>query len=276
MVNVLSKLNNLVKVKRIQANFPSLGRAWMHTVATLSEQDTLVNGFHSIGIVDLGDLNDPFATLPIVGLDGVVDASSLLQAGGHDTMDLIYNSYRVEASVLKMRVVDDLQRVTTYASTNHTSATTAGTTTSDPHTPFILCAIPSVEGASPADTWYKCMNHPLMIQSTVVQPDLNTSDIGYLTIEIPNHQEMMHAWSRQAGGEIGQEMSFTTMAAGPQTGEQPLIHLFICTLDASSDELTEVFIEMDLWQDTTFGKFTADNTGLAVTLGQDHKPTVTG
>lgn len=217
MVNATRRLKKLAKVTRIKSTFPNFGISWMKTQATILDSgNSFVNGFISIGSMEIGDINDPFSALNVVGIDGTVE-NSLMQAGGHDTMDLIYNAYRVVAAVIRFRIADDTQRITNYASTNHTSATTAGTTTMPIFDNFYLVVVVGSDDDVVATTenWHSIMNHPMAFKSSLIQVDLNRSSMGFLELEIPDFDWIMEHYFRNQDTDIDQFESFQTMATGP-------------------------------------------------------------
>lgn len=233
------------------------------------------SGRLALGQLDLGDLNDPFGATIIVGIDGTAEAS-LMQAGGHDTMDLIYNSYLVNSSVIKFVIADDTQRKTTYASSNHITATTAGTTTTGVLDAFYFVCIVSADTEEPVTNWHRIMNHPMAFKSNLITPETHRQDTGRLTLELPDHMWLQETFYQFTGADMAQLGHFNPMAGGTQTGSSPVIHMYLCAIDGSTDSAVDVVISIELWQNVTFSKRGVDDSATAIIVAGDHVPTVTG
>lgn len=276
------KLRNFEKSRYINAEWPTFAHTSAKTTGvTPLVTPTLTNGFEPLGVLQPTAYQDPFGTVATVGIDGVIDTDSLIEATGHDLLAVVYTSYRVYSStfVIKIHQLPHVP-VFTQSATDFTGSaqTPTYTMTSNMNEYHTLVAIPSVTSTAVAVTWHEAMQHPLAIKKTI-RPAKGRSAGPSTTMKLKlDHTWFIKKMLRHSTQDVGgNELAWISMISDPGTGQNIFWHLYICSFSNSASSADHGFgISYTSYQQIMLSKFDGSDNSIVEEVAEDYDVTVTG
>lgn len=277
---IFRRIERDTRVKWIAPVFPPFARTSVKTEAGIHAiSKTLSDGFLLIGTITAADFDDPLGDLDVIGLDGAIDADSLFEGQGHDKFNLIYNSYRVLGSTLVFNIQHDINptQVSFDDTDGAAGASTSGTFTSIQHDQLYLVIIPSSIQTTAIHNWHELMHYPWSRKIKLPGPGRNKSGkMVSIKISIPDHVKMHNLTFQDNATDQGQVTRMLAFNAGASNGQHMSYQVYLADSAGSSSATNIITYKAKLYQQILMSKIPADDQSVAVTLGDDFKPTTTG
>ncbi len=272
----------------IGSTFPHVAKTMFTTTAgvkLLTSDDTLSNGFLSLGNMLPSSLEDCMGGLPSVEA-GVLQAATI-NAQGADEIARIYHQYRVYAfrCILRLRnITPQVSNENAYTIPTHVIPN-AATPTSNTHPGYAVPAhdhvhyaqqtiwvaiIPTTTSTSACTTWSEVVNHPFAIISKQKSGGVNSA-WNFLKMPEIHIPSFVRTFNSEAPGTVGQELHKREFnQSGGIVGSDIWYQVYI--LDANSySDVTDIEVEgtMYLQQKTLLYKSVSTSGSLMELLGDE-------